>query len=130
EDQASIVDAVSGCCLLARREVVESIGPLDEEMFGFGEDLDWCVRASKAGWEVWYYPSSIIVHLKGQGGAHSHPYRKIRGMHQCIWLFYKKPLRHCYCSVIPPLVALGIAGSFTLQTAVTWTRRSLSRRLS
>jgi len=130
EDQASIVDAVSGCCLLARRTVVESIGLLDEEMFGFGEDLDWCVRAAKAGWEVWYYPGSVIVHLKGQGGAHWLPYRKIRGMHQCMWLFYRKHLRHNYGSVITVFVALGIAGSFTLQTAVTWIRRSLYWLLS
>jgi GT2 family glycosyltransferase len=123
EEEASIVTGVSGCCLLTRREVVDHVGPLDEEMFGFGEDLDWCVRAANAGWEVWYYPGSVIVHLKGQGGAHSKPYRKIRGMHGCMWLFYKKHLRRRYMAPVTALVAASIGASFVLQTAVTWTRR-------
>ena len=123
EDEASVVSGVSGCCLLTRREVVDQVGPLDEEMFGFGEDLDWCVRAANAGWEVWYYPGSVIVHLKGQGGAHSKPYRKIRGMHGCMWLFYKKHLRRRYMAPVTALVAASIGASFVLQTAVTWTRR-------
>jgi GT2 family glycosyltransferase len=126
EDDTSIVDAVSGCCLMTRRPAVHEVGPLDEEMFGFGEDIDWCVRATKAGWEVWYYPGSVITHLKGQGGAHSKPYRKIRAMHHCMWLFYKKHLRPTRPAPVTAMVALGIGASFVLQTAVTWTRRTLS----
>ena len=66
EDQPNQVDAVSGCCLMARREVVEDIGLLDEELKQWGEDIEWCVRAKKSGWEVWYAPQSVITHLKGQ----------------------------------------------------------------
>jgi GT2 family glycosyltransferase len=123
EDESSVVDAVSGCCLMTRRDVVEQVGPLDEEMFGFGEDLDWCVRAAKAGWEVWYHPGSVITHLKGMGGAHSKPYRKIRGMHGCMWLFYKKHLKRPL--PVTMLVAAGIGASFALQMTATWLRRSL-----
>lgn len=127
EDKRSIVDAVSGCCLMTRREVVDSVGALDEEMFGFGEDLDWCVRASNAGWEVWYLPSSVIVHLKGQGGAHSKPYRKIRGMHQCMWLFYKKHLSQRYWVPVTALAALAIGTSFATRITATWLRRAVGR---
>jgi GT2 family glycosyltransferase len=123
EDESSVVDGVSGCCLMTRRQVIDAVGPLDEEMFGFGEDLDWCVRASKAGWEVWYFPGSVITHLKGQGGTHSKPYRKIRAMHGCMWLFYRKHLRQQYPPPVTALVAIGIGASFTAQTAVTWARR-------
>jgi GT2 family glycosyltransferase len=123
EDESSVVDAVSGCCLMTRRKLVDTVGPLDEAMFGFGEDLDWCVRAAKAGWEVWYYPGSVITHLKGMGGAHSKPYRKIRGMHGCMWLFYKKHIRRPL--PVTMLVAAGIGTSFALQTAATWLRRTI-----
>ncbi len=125
EHQTAIVDAVSGCCLLTRRELVAAVGPLDEEMFGFGEDLDWCVRASKAGWEVWYVADVSITHLKGQGGAHARPYRKIRGMHGCMWLFYKKHLKSRYPFPMTAFVALGIAGSFLLQCTATFVSRLL-----
>ncbi len=127
EDETSVVDAVSGCCLMARREVFETIGPLDEEMFGFGEDIDWCVRAAKAEWEVWYDPESVIVHLKGQGGAHSKPYRKIRGMHQCMWLFYRKHLAPARSPLTTALVAAGVAASFTASMAMTWLSRLVRR---
>lgn len=128
DTQASIVDAVSGCCLLARREVYDQIGPLDEEMFGFGEDIDWCVRASKAGWEVWYYPGSEIVHLKGQGGAHSKPYHMIWGKHQCMWLFYKKHLSPKYNPLTTAFVATGVGASFTATIAMKWLTRLVRRR--
>lgn len=130
EDKASVVEAVSGCCLLAKREVVESVGPLDEEMFGFGEDIDWCVRATEKGWGVWYFPESVIVHLKGQGGAHSRPYRKIWAMHECMWLFYRKHLQKKYWPPMTVLVAMGIGASLAASTALTWTRRSLRPRPS
>src|SRR6185436_10133368 len=123
DTESAIVAGVSGCCLMTRRDVIERVGPLDEEMFGFGEDLDWCVRAAKLGWEVWYFPGSVITHLKGQGGAHAKPYRKIRAMHGCMWLFYKKHLRPRYVAPVTALVALGIGASFLAQTAVTWARR-------
>jgi GT2 family glycosyltransferase len=127
EDAPSIVDAVSGCCLMARREVLDSIGPLDEAMFGFGEDLDWCVRATKAGWGVWYYPGSVITHLKGMGGAHSKPYHKIWGTHQCMWLFYRKHLAPQYSPLMTAAIAGGVASSFVASTATMWMRRSIKR---
>ncbi len=110
-DQPNQVDSVSGCCFLARREVLNTIGPLDEDFFGFGEDIDWCVRAKKAGWEVWYFPGSEIVHLKGQGGVHSRPYHKVRGIHQAMWIFYKKHLRARYRWPVTAAVWFGMTGS-------------------
>ena len=124
-DVSARVTAVSGACLLARREVWEEIGPLDEEIFGFGEDLDWCVRASNAGWEVWYEPASEVIHLKGQGGAHSKPFHKIWGIHQAMWVFYRKHLRHKYPAVFGAVVWLGIAGKLAATTAGTWVRRNV-----
>ncbi len=122
-DEAGPVDAVSGCCLLARREVWDTAGPLDEAIFGFGEDVDWCVRASRAGWEVWYDPASVIVHLKGQGGVHSKPYHKAWGIHQAMWVFYRKHLRSRYPLLLAGVVWLGIAGSFVASVARVWIGR-------
>jgi GT2 family glycosyltransferase len=124
-DQASQVDSVSGCCLLARREVLNEIGPLDEDFFGFGEDIDWCVRAKNAGWEVWYFPGSEIVHLKGQGGVHSRPYNKVWGIHQAMWLFYKKHLRLRYRWPVTAAVWIGMTSSLAATTIGLWTRRTL-----
>jgi GT2 family glycosyltransferase len=122
-DQACQVDAVSGCCLMARRQVWDDIGPLDEDYFGFGEDIDWCVRGKKAGWEVWYYPRSVIIHLKGQGGVHAKPYHKVWGMHQAMRMFYFKHLKANYPWFISGLVYIAIWVSFVLSGIMVWFRQ-------
>lgn len=71
------VGFISGACLLARREMWEQIGVLDERIFLFLEDADWCRRAGEAGWDLWYIPEVEIVHLGGQSfrersGGRSH----------------------------------------------------------
>ena len=122
-DQAAQVVSVSGCCLLARREVWTSIGPLDEEIFGFGEDIEWCYRARQVGWQVWYFPKSEIIHLKGQGGVHSHPLAKEWGIHQAMWIFYKKHLRKDYWCWVSGIVWAGIWAKFLLSSSLGVVRR-------
>jgi GT2 family glycosyltransferase len=120
------VDAVSGCCLMARREVWRDIGALDENIFGFGEDIDWCVRAKQVGWEVWYYPESVLIHIKGQGGVHSKPYHKVFGIHQAMWVFYHKHLMTQYAWPITALVRLGVWGRLAVSITGVWFHRTVS----
>lgn len=58
-------DWVSGASMLVRRAVFEKIGLLDEGYFLYFEEADFCRRARRAGWEVWYVPSSRVTHLEG-----------------------------------------------------------------
>jgi len=59
------VDWVSGACLLIRRSVIDQIGDLDEGYFMYTEETDWCYRARRAGWDVWWTPTPIVFHLNG-----------------------------------------------------------------
>jgi len=60
------VDYVEGACLLVRREAVDKVAGLDEGIFMYAEEVDWCYRFAQAGWEVWYLPHVTIVHYGGQ----------------------------------------------------------------
>lgn len=61
------VDAVSGACLLVRREILSTIGGLlDEAFFMHFEDIDLCFRAKKSGYKVYYVHNAEVIHLKGQ----------------------------------------------------------------
>ena len=60
------VDWVSGAFLMTRRAVADRIGPLDERMFLYFEDIDWCARARRAGWQVVYNPQVRVIHLGGR----------------------------------------------------------------
>ncbi|MDY7107618.1 MAG: glycosyltransferase family 2 protein [Planctomycetota bacterium] len=58
-------DWVSFACILIRREVIDQIGPMDEQYFMYFEDIDYARRARAAGWRVLYDPSARAVHLRG-----------------------------------------------------------------
>ena len=58
-----------GACLLARRSVLERVGPLDEGFFVYAEDLEWCHRATRAGHPVRFVPDVTVVHLGNRSGA-------------------------------------------------------------
>jgi len=64
-ENAAEVDWVSGACLMVRREVLESVGLLDEGYFLFVEDMDWCRRIRNAGWTVEYVAHAVVKHRIG-----------------------------------------------------------------
>jgi len=51
-----------GAFLIARAEVVEQIGGLDERFFLYSEETDWCYRARAAGWDVRHLPRMVVTH--------------------------------------------------------------------
>ncbi len=59
------VDWLSGACMLISREAWDRIGGLDGDFFLYGEELDWCWRASTAGWACFYVPAASVTHLGG-----------------------------------------------------------------
>ncbi|MFG1375447.1 glycosyltransferase [Xanthobacter autotrophicus] len=57
------VSAVTGACQLIRRDVWEAIGPLDAERFQEDcNDIDLCLRARRAGYEVVTTPFALLIH--------------------------------------------------------------------
>jgi N-acetylglucosaminyl-diphospho-decaprenol L-rhamnosyltransferase len=48
--------------LLLRREMLDELGGFDAGFRLYGEDIDLCYRAAKAGWERWYVPASVVTH--------------------------------------------------------------------
>ena len=56
---------VTGACLMVRREAAEQTGFLDQGFFMCYEDVDWCMRIDRAGWQIIYYPDVEIEHDRG-----------------------------------------------------------------
>lgn len=59
------VSFATGCALLIRAEAFVKVGLLDNSFFFGFEDLDWCVRARKAGYKAVYVPSAVVWHRDG-----------------------------------------------------------------
>lgn len=88
-DTTHRVDASTGCCMFIRRAALEEVGLIDEGYFLYCEDVDWFLRAKKAGWEVWYVPSAVIVHHH----AYSERFRRrqsVEDFHRSMLRFHDK----------------------------------------
>jgi len=59
------VDWVTGAAMAFRREVWESVGPLDEGFRFYAQDLDFCLRTRRAGWRVEIRPDVPVLHHHG-----------------------------------------------------------------
>jgi GT2 family glycosyltransferase len=62
-------DWVTGACFFIKKAVIDKIGLLDENIFMYTEEMEYCYRAKKAGFEVVYYPKTTLVHLGGKSGT-------------------------------------------------------------
>lgn len=62
---------VNGACMVVRVSAVVDFGLMDESMFLFGSDSDWCYTARARGFEVWYIASASCVHEQGVSNASS-----------------------------------------------------------
>jgi GT2 family glycosyltransferase len=65
-----------GFCMFIDRQCLEEVGPFDEEAFGrgYGEEVDFCLRASRAGWRHVLAADTFVFHegeVSFGGGAHA-----------------------------------------------------------
>jgi GT2 family glycosyltransferase len=80
------VDYVPGCALLARKELLAQVGMFDPQYFAYMEDVDLCLRAQRAGFEVWLVGDAAVLHATSQatGGGYN-PRRKYMMGVNSIW---------------------------------------------
>jgi GT2 family glycosyltransferase len=59
-------DVVQGTSLMIKRDVWHLLGGLDEDFFMYSEEVDFCYRMDKAGFERYWVPTSRVIHYGGQ----------------------------------------------------------------
>ncbi len=85
--KSSELDWVTGAFFLFRREVFEEVGFFDKAYFMYTEEVDYCFRAKKAGWKIWYLPYWSIIHFGGGSSTREFP---ILSEYKGIKTFYRK----------------------------------------
>jgi GT2 family glycosyltransferase len=113
-DKVIEVQAVSGSCMMIRKEVVEQIGYLDERYFAYQEDTDYCFQARRAGWKVYYVPHAEVIHYGGQGGSNINPYFSSYHWHRSYFLYYQKNLAKDYPFWFHPIYYLAMLLKFLI----------------
>lgn len=72
---------VGGTAMLLRREVVEKIGILDERIFMYAEDVDYCLRSRNAGFRIGIVSTASVMHYgSASGGSHHSKLGEIKGL--------------------------------------------------
>ena len=107
------VEAISGACMLVKREAIESVGLWDEDYFLHCEDLDWCMRFHQAGWRVLFVPDARVMHVFG-GCSRDRPYFVEWHKHLGFLRFYRKFFRRKYPAVLWISVVIGVWFRFSL----------------
>jgi GT2 family glycosyltransferase len=80
-------DWIGGTAMLIARPVIDAIGGLDDGIFMYAEDVEYCYRAAKAGWGSAITPAVSILHY---GSASSSSTRAITGELQGFEYFWHK----------------------------------------
>ena len=108
----TVVDWVSGACMVIRRRTIEEIGPIDERFFMYFEDADLCRRARGAGWLVYYLPQVEVLHHTG-ASSRSKP-RAVWNLHKSAFLYHRKHGPHGPLHFYSLLTLVGlVARAFT-----------------
>lgn len=102
--QPQSVDWLLGACLFIRREILETVGPLDEGFFLYVEDIDWAKRIHLGGWQVYYVPTAQIIH-------HHIAVSDKHFFSRYMWLHLKSMIRYIRKYLLPPIAGLAIKGN-------------------
>lgn len=121
------IEAISGACMLVKREAIDDVGLWDEGYFLHCEDLDWCMRFRQKGWKIMFVPDAKVVHYKGTCSK-SRPIFVEWHKHKGMVRFYRKFFRHRYPGVLMWLVVVGVWLRFSI-IATYYGVRLLGRQL-
>ncbi len=80
-DRIEETSFITGCSMMVRSNVFEKIGLLDEKFFAYLEDVDFCLRAKRAGYKLLYAPQSVVWHINAGSsgvGSDTHQYYMTR----------------------------------------------------
>ncbi|MBL0344710.1 glycosyltransferase family 2 protein [Candidatus Villigracilis affinis] len=92
-DEPVEVQSLTMSLLLIRRSVFESAGFLDEGLFVWASDVDWCYVVERSGWKQIFVPRAIAVHRR-YSVSKKQPYSNLLHYHRDLNFFYKKHFSH------------------------------------
>lgn len=86
-------DSIGTTCFMIRRELLNTVGYLDEQFPLFFTDLDYNKRIRDMGYDIYYIPHIKIIHYGGQS-INQQTYKQLIEQHKGIYRFYKKHYSH------------------------------------
>jgi N-acetylglucosaminyl-diphospho-decaprenol L-rhamnosyltransferase len=97
------VDQPEATCLMVRRRVLQEVGPMDERFPLFFNDVDWCRRIRRSGWDIVFLPSATVGHVRG-ASVRQAPVIKIWKSHQGFYRYFAKYRESAWGKATNPLI--------------------------
>ncbi len=119
----SIVDFIIGACMFVRKKAIDEAGMLDEDYFFFYEEIDWCFRMKRAGWQVFHLPNIEVYHFGGQSTKNINLRARVESW-RSRYLFFKKSLG------LGPFRSKAVVTLGLVQTAFRFTGYTIMNLLS
>ena len=124
--QAIRTDWMGGACLMVRARAIQAVGLLDEDFFMYAEEMDWCYRLWQARWEVYWLPTALCWHWRGQGSRQAQVQTPAR-LAGASYLFFRKHYGQPRTALLQwGMVSLGLAktAAFAAAYAASGMRRA------
>ena len=123
------VDSLAGCFLMVKREALDEVGGFDERFFIYAEEVDWCKRFWRQGWEVVFYPGAAIIHDHA-GSSSKDPFRFAVERERSLIKYWKK--HHSFLSrvLFYSICSAGHLGRVLLGSAACILKPSLKQDIS
>lgn len=104
-ERPTAIQGVSGACIMIRRDAIDRVGLFDKRYFLHFEDLDWCLRAGRAGLRIIFVPDAIAHHVGGVSGR-NWPLRVEAHKHTSLIRFVRANFAQFYPSAFIAFVSL------------------------
>jgi GT2 family glycosyltransferase len=91
---------VAATAVMVKKELIDQIGELDSNIFMYGEDIEWCLRAKDHHWDVAIDNTAKITHY---GSASSHSSKAVLGelhSYEYIWAKHKPQWQRPYLKLL------------------------------
>jgi hypothetical protein len=89
-------EAISGACVMVRRDVFQRVGRFSEDYFMYTEDIDLCYKLWRLGCKNYYVPDATVIHFGGGSSLAAASNFSTVMTRESIWRFLRKTRGHVY----------------------------------
>ncbi len=127
--EAIRVDALRGAVFFVKREVLDRIGPLNDDYFFFLEETEWCWRMREAQFDVFYLPDVMALHVGGASSKAVSPVRTRIEFHAALYRFVEARQGRIAAGVVRGIRLLRAVGTALLAAPTALFRDTSRQRL-
>lgn len=91
QEKVTKVEAAAMACFLIPRKILDRAGFLDERLFTYFEDVDFCRRIKKLGIPIYYVPKAKFIHLHGATGKRLESGKSYQMLQNAAKIYYGLP---------------------------------------